>query len=164
MRALTLIQPWGYAIEHLGKNVENRSWKPPDAMLGRYLAIHCGKKLDRETVEDLRADGHTIDDAKVHLGAITAIARLAGWVEGEGFFDHERTVLGSRWCNGALGVPQSPEVDLSIVTSRWWAGPIGWVLDSVRPLRSPVPCNGALGLWTVPPQIEIDVRQFMRAA
>ena len=38
-------------------------------------------------------------------------------------------------------------------------GPYCWVLGNVRRLKRPIPCKGALGLWTVPDSI---VRQLER--
>jgi hypothetical protein len=52
----------------------------------------------------------------------------------------------------------TPERALEVVRSMWWAGPIGWVLDDVRGLTEPVPCRGALGLWTVPEDVAARVR------
>ena len=43
--ALTLWPEWAYAIAHLGKDVENRSWRPPAWLIGRRLAIHAGADL-----------------------------------------------------------------------------------------------------------------------
>jgi len=37
-------------------------------------------------------------------------------------------------------------------------GPVGWVLDNVRPLTTPVACKGTQGLWAVPPDVEAAVR------
>ena len=53
MKAITLIQPWSWAVAHGGKRVENRSWFPPKAMLGQRVAIHAGGKLDRAAVDDV---------------------------------------------------------------------------------------------------------------
>lgn len=43
MRALSIIQPWPYAIIHLGKPVENRSWRTN--FRGRFL-IHASRGFD----------------------------------------------------------------------------------------------------------------------
>ena len=45
MRALSLHQPWPWAIFMLGKNVENRTW--PVKLRGRIL-VHASKKYDHE--------------------------------------------------------------------------------------------------------------------
>lgn len=42
--------------------------------------------------------------------------------------------------------------------SPWFFGPFGWILEEIRPLAEPVPCKGALGLWTVPAHVEALMR------
>ena len=42
MQAITLKHPWAFAIARLGKRVENRTWKPPNRLLGQRIAIHGG--------------------------------------------------------------------------------------------------------------------------
>lgn len=54
MRVLTVRQPWAYAILHLGKNVENRSWATRHRGV---LGIHAAARVDREAVEMLRCEG-----------------------------------------------------------------------------------------------------------
>ena len=43
MLALSIQQPWAYAILKLGKDIENRTW--PTKVRGRVL-IHAGKRYD----------------------------------------------------------------------------------------------------------------------
>ncbi|MBN1604718.1 MAG: ASCH domain-containing protein [Chitinispirillaceae bacterium] len=43
MLALSIQQPWAWAILHAGKDVENRSW--PTSVRGRVL-IHASQKID----------------------------------------------------------------------------------------------------------------------
>lgn len=50
MKALTLHQPWATCIAHHGKRVENRTWAPPQSIVGQRIAIHAGMKLDREVL------------------------------------------------------------------------------------------------------------------
>lgn len=138
--ALTLIQPWAWCVAHAGKLVENRTWKPPAHLIGGYLAIHAGKKLDRETILELREDGVDVP-ATVELGAIVAVARVAGWVKDNGAFIDSRREVTAR-----AGVSQARAEE--IIRSRWWAGPIGWVLEDVVAI-DPVPALGSQGLWTV---------------
>ena len=45
--------------------------------------------------------------------------------------------------------------------SKWFTGPLGWVLSNPRPLPKPVPCTGALGLWEVPHQVVRRVRRLV---
>jgi hypothetical protein len=154
VKALTLIQPWAYAIEALGKRIENRTWRPPDTILGFRIAIHSGKKVDRDSCEDLEADGHRIDRKALVRGAITSSAIVRGWVMDDGAFCNRKA---TRW----VGV--TPEEAAAVVADRYWVGPVGWVLDEVHVLEHPVPCSGALGLWTVPGDVAARVRAERRA-
>lgn len=43
--AITLWPEWAYAVAHLGKNIENRTWEPPDGLLGQMIAIHGGVSI-----------------------------------------------------------------------------------------------------------------------
>jgi hypothetical protein len=53
--------------------------------------------------------------------------------------------------------------------SKWFYKPprgqknYGWVLSKVRPLREPVPCKGALGLWNVPPRLLTKIQKQLPA-
>ena len=112
IRGLTLTCPWGPAIAYWGKDVENRTWAPPQTMVGHYLAIHAGKSpfrarpdgtlvaseavLDelRETLAGIRltrfaetADSQPgpVTPTWLHerSSAIIAVAQLRGWVHDE---------------------------------------------------------------------------------
>jgi hypothetical protein len=50
MKAISIKQPWAYAILYSGKDVENRNWYTN--YRGRVL-IHAGKKIDKEGIEFL---------------------------------------------------------------------------------------------------------------
>ncbi|QQR47709.1 hypothetical protein JKA73_17385 [Myxococcus xanthus] len=120
IRGLTLIRPWAWAIACAGKDVENRTWEPPRAMVGGWLAIHAGKKWDQDAADSI-ADTFGIKvpgESEQPSGVIIAMARIAGVVR-----DSE---------------------------SPWFCGPVGWTLDQVVQLQTPVACRGAQGLWTLP--------------
>lgn len=134
MRALTLWQPWAYAITHLGKRVENRSWAAPEALRGCKIAVHAGLRFDAEAFGELEAELGDLTGAEIVQGAVVATARL------------ERVVISQR---------QLPEDQ-----RRWWVGPYGWVLEDVLAIE-PVRCRGFQGLWELPPAIDeavIDAR------
>ena len=148
MKALTLWRPWPAAIIHSTKRVENRTWVPPRWLLGKDFALHAGKVVDKDTVEDLASDalgleaGITPDLLPGGLG-IVAVVRLSGYVSELG---------GSRVCTGI-----TPERAREIIESEWYCGPVGWVLDNIRPLSEPVVCKGAQGLWSVTPDMADDI-------
>ncbi len=135
MKALTLWQPWSWAIAHAGKRIENRSWKPPASILGQRIAIHAGKKLDLDACAGLECEDniqlprmyfHEPKNAFVH-SAVESTATVLGWTEDLGH-SHPQYL--------------------------WLTGPIGWVFDDVFALPNPVHCRGAQGLWNLPSATE----------
>jgi hypothetical protein len=137
---LTLIRPWGWCIAQGHKPVENRTWAPPDAAVGGFIAIHNGQKYDAEAARGIEAvHGLTLPDPFVEdlPGRIIAVARLAR-------VSHEDDAAAH------FGNP-------------WFAGPVGWWLEDVTPI-DPVPCKGAQGLWALPPDVLAQVRQHYRRA
>lgn len=139
MKALTLYQPWAFAVACLGKRVENRPWKPWPSIVGQVIAIHAAAKVDPAAEAEaaafiVRRIGLTLRDvtgAGLPRGAIVATARVTGCVDAS--------------------------------ADPWFVGPYGWTLDEVVALPSPVPCRGAQGLWTVPPDVEALVLGGSRA-
>lgn len=153
MKALTIHQPWAWAIVAGHKDVENRAWKPPSWLVGQQLAIHAGLAFDVEAWEYL-ASGvssplprHLIDprsglfavpdETSATRGAIVGVATLEGYKVGG--------PVSSQWSRE----PVSP----------WHAGPVGWLLTDAVQLAEPVPCRGNQGLWDLPGHTERDVRE-----
>lgn len=164
MRALTLWQPWADAVVRGGKDVENRrNLLPPADLLTPappwpeeetnrpLLAIHASQTYSMGAwsfppgAEVPRRD-------EVALGAVIGVARVRGALD--------------------LRVPSRPRVVgaesldrraysalASLSESRWWLGPIGWLLADRRALRRPVPCPGRLGCWRLPADVEAEVRR-----
>jgi len=148
MRALTLWQPWAGLIAQGIKLVENRTWEPPEHLLGTRIAIHAGKTVDHEAIEDLYEDGldpHRLGEMR---GAALCVVTLERFVA-------ERYTSGLR-CPLSLTREQA----------RFYNGPVGFVLSDIVTI-DPVPCKGAQGFWTLPDEIERTVRireQIARAA
>ena len=57
MKALSIRQPWAYAIFHLSKDVENRSW--PTRYRGRK-AVHVAKRIEVTECRRLGLDPYTL--------------------------------------------------------------------------------------------------------
>lgn len=127
--ALTLWQPWAFAVAELGKDVENRDrWSPPRRMVGRALAIHAGLTYDAAGAHSLReAFGYEVARHSCAFGAVVAVAVLAGCVRDSP----------SKWAR-----PRH----------------FHWLLQGTVSLAHPVPCRGAQGLWQLPTGVFQQVR------
>ncbi len=137
MRALTLKQPWLYAIEHLGKRVENRSWAIPKNLRDHWIALHAGKANEHAEWRAVsRIDRNVIPRQKVVFGAVTSVAKF-----------------------GQFLVTAEHPYALNMRQQKWFIGPYGWVIFELVLLKEPLPCRGMLGLWTVPGDIEEKIKE-----
>ena len=153
-RAITLWPEWAFAITHLSKRVENRTWDPPAGVVGTRIAIHAGahvggRKATRATIEGGEAMQET--------------AEAAGWEIGWGTQDslcvdfRRQGTKGQRTQKLTTGavvataiVHSVRDADTSVLAGAehdWDVGPRCWVLRRVRWLIYPVPMKGAQGLW-----------------
>jgi hypothetical protein len=140
MKALSIRQPWAYAILHLGKRIENRMW------LCHYrgpVLIHASKWFqqpeviaDFEAIKDMADPGVydawraglpdqrlTPNMLKAQTGGIVGRARIIDCIRPGG------------------RPPEGQE--------NWYTGDFGIVLADVEPLPL-VPFRGSLGLFDVP--------------
>jgi hypothetical protein len=147
LRAITVKQPWAWAIAHGGKNIENRSRNL--TYRGR-LAIHAGKAWAWQGGQDrhvkqafapnqpAHAAGDDITPAqypgRFATGAVIAVADLVDVHQGVGC------------CR-----PWGQVRNLGAATSH--AAIYHLVLENVRPLAEPIACPGALGLWRLPQDV-----------
>lgn len=143
MKALTVCQPWAWAIVHGPKTVENRSWA---TNYRGPLLIHAGKsrKFLRGGIDEI-AGLHGIDvpvDELVY-GAAVGIARLVDCLPSAA----TARVLESR----VLRLEENPWAD---------AGGVHLVLADRRHFTVPIPMAGKLGLFDVPvtPALEIAIK------
>jgi len=132
--ALTLHAVQAFAVLHAGKYIENRSWMPPESLIGQRLAIHAGTKAGSPDLQKRLRDTCDVHDWP---RGIVGTVQLAGVVW---------THRGRAVFRGALDM----QVAEAALESEWYGGPFGWVLRDPCPLDAPIPCKGALGLWRVP--------------
>lgn len=129
--ALTVWQPWAWAIVSGQKDVENRSWRPTDAFIGERIGIHAGKhrgtKLERLAIQNSLATliGREAIPTELEFGAMIGSVAIDGFTQSSD----------SPWASEHPGT---------------WH----WELSDPQPI-APVPCNGRQGLW----QISLDVNQ-----
>lgn len=138
MKALTLHAPWAWAIAHGPKRVENRTWKPPSALLGQRIAIHAGKNLgtisERESCILALLNAGVDPPDEWPRGRVLCAARLLGWIS----------------LDGSL----SGDAVRHACDSEWYCGPIGWVLDTVQAVVQLAQLQrsaGSLGLGDIVP-------------
>jgi hypothetical protein len=127
IKALTVKQPWAWAIADGHKPVENRKWKTRHRGL---LAIHAGRAWDLPGARWMRAQPAGpvppgMDE--VTRGAVVAVVELVG-VCGRS--------EGSRYVRCDCGP---------------WAvsGQFHWQLKDPSPLSEPFLVSGQLGLWDI---------------
>lgn len=137
MFGLSVKQGWGDAIIYHGKDIENRDWSTN--IRGR-IAIHASKGLTKDDyefyrffVEELSFDG----DVEVFT-----IPEMHEFVRG--------AILGTVELVDCVTKSASP----------WFQGRFGFVLRNPKPLKIPIPINGALGFWQVPKAIEEQLKML----
>lgn len=79
MRALTIRQPWAGLIALGVKDVENRTWRAPDDLIGGRFAIHAGRWDDDQRVDGLDVD--TSHELAHTRGYVIATVRLVDVVD-----------------------------------------------------------------------------------
>jgi hypothetical protein len=125
-RALSVRQPWAWAIMHAGKTIENRSWRSynPGIKFRGPVCIHASSGLGREEYED------AADSIRQICGKAVPPAR-----------DLPRgAIVGTVEIVDVVTDSQSP----------WFFGRIGLVLRNPRPI-TPIPAGGQLGFFSWKP-------------
>ena len=81
MKALSIKQPWLWAITDLDKRIENRTWKPPQNIIGQRIALHASKKDDPHGEQKLYDIAGIHPPTDLHRGTIVATACIIGWLD-----------------------------------------------------------------------------------
>lgn len=141
--ALTLMPPWAVLVVEGPKSIENRTWKPPEWVIGKRIAIHAGKREDRV------AGAGVILDNGVRAGLWTANPDEWKFQAVRGAIIGTAVVAGYRLDDSGLSPAQQP----------WFFGPIGWLIEDRLALAEAIPCRGALGLWQVPEDLRRSAQE-----
>lgn len=157
MKAITLWRPWPAMIVHApedkAKRVENRSWRPPLALVGQRIAIHAGEHLDHRALSECARrlgsamPSEALATAKGIVGTVR-VASVTTAAEVETRMNRLHLEWGCNLCNW----PEADRLWHSQVW-RWFVGPFGWLVDEVRALPEPIRCQGRQGIWTVPAEL-----------
>lgn len=159
--ALSLLQPWLWAILEGYKTVENRPWKPWPSVIGKRIALHASLGYDKEGARFVNTTLGRLGVQRqvgsgVTRGAILGTAVVVGAVRV--VFDELDASAGVRHCQVPPVGPITGAQFEAIGTSPWTFGPWAWLLEDVHRFAEPIPCKGALGLWRVPPLAVEQVR------
>jgi hypothetical protein len=125
MKALSVRQPWAWAIFYAGKDIENRSYKIKNCP--ETIAIHVATRRD------------SLDK----LPSGVSRPRLEDLVTGV-----------------IIGVVDVVEV-VDRHESKWFTGPLGWVLRNPRVLTEPIEYTGARRIWEVKPEVVRTIRPLL---
>jgi hypothetical protein len=162
MLALSVRQPWAWAIARGYKTVENRDW---DTRFRGTLAIHSSLRVDLESFErpTIRAAGWDPADPVAAIGGIVAVVRLLCVCTG--------AMPGSLWSGSAPGPGPGSAPGWAgsgpggACECGAWAnqGEYHWQLGEPRPLPRPVMAVGETGLWELPPAVAAEVTSLLAA-
>lgn len=124
--ALSVRQPWAWAILHAGKDIENRSWRygHPSRRFRGAVCIHAARGMTRAEYEE--AAGFM---AKIGV----VCPKPADLVRG--------AILGTVVIVDGINVNNPP------AASPWFMGPFGFVLRDAQPLTAPIPAMGQLDFF-----------------
>lgn len=134
---ITLWQPWASLIAYSSKRVENRSWKPPQSLIGKRIAIHAEAKYEPILCDEVLA--LRPEQIKVS-GAVLCTARVCGIKEKDGTMSF-----------------LLPDECLPMDFYKWWdSGYYGWLLDHIQVLPIPERAKGhqRIWQWEVPKDLE----------
>ena len=144
--AITLHQPWASLVAHGIKNIETRSWPPPQGIIGERIAIH-GERIAIHAgrtvvlnpgheavaaIADIYGAGQWRRD--IPRGAVVATTILAGAEKVNCLRDGIAYVE-----PGGQAIPADPYGDFR--PGRWL-----WLLTDIRAVE-PVPARGHQRLW-----------------
>ena len=146
MKAISLTQPWASLVALGEKSVETRGWRPT-SVLGDDIAIHasngfplqCRQLCDQPVFAGALKQSWT----QLPIGAVIAVVNVMSFYPTEDL----RGLDGVELAFGDYGPKR-----------------FGWFLQNVRPLAKPVPCRGALGIWSLPAEVERQVAEQLRRA
>lgn len=173
MRAITIQNPYAWAVAQGIKAVENRGLPHPwRSGVGEEVAIHAGKEWHEYGLDDRRIEQALIK----HFPPPADVHTLSGWER----YLRETVMPPLRELDGKvvavrrlLDVHAPTECPSRHGGSSWtvarcdgWAEPDQWhlVFESGPRLATPVPCRGYQGLWSLPTDVETAVRSQVAMA
>lgn len=166
--AITVHQPWASLIALGDKTIENRDWLPPPDLVGKWVAIHAGKKFDRNAWAVAAAQAANARASQPFINKFTEWSeRALNMTERAG-----KTALQDVM---AKAVPYGAIIALVRLkcvwdektvppdSRLWFVGQYAWELEAPTVI-DPEPCSGQQGLWPVVGDTLIAVRRKFKIA
>lgn len=150
-RAITLHRWWAFAICHLGKDEENRTYRPPSVVSPdgdhEWIAIHAGTKRSKANEDlDMNAAGVACSESEIILPG-TTINRLRN--------DEPPT-------SAIVAVTRIDSIRVPFAVCGPWGRPgeFGWRLGKVYRFAEPIACGGRQRVW----KLDEEQREAIRRA
>lgn len=131
MKALSIRQPWAWAILYAGKDIENRDWRC--RLRGRVL-VHASQGMTFNEYDGALNFMHGVSETHPFPRGLT-LPRAAALTRG--------ALVGSVEIVDCVSQSASP----------WFMGTIGFVLRNPVAFKQPVPFKGSLGFFDVPDSV-----------
>lgn len=147
MKVITVIQPWATLIAIGEKKFETRSWATKHR---GPLAIHAGKKIDREACmqEPIRSvlikHGYTAKN--LPTGVIVATTKINDCLK----VSRPSGENGSVWLEGLRAIGWGGAKGQEYYFGDYSDGRYAWELTDVQQLMEPIPAKGQQGFWNYP--------------
>jgi hypothetical protein len=165
--ALSVCQPWAWAIAQGHKSVENRTWAT------RYrgpIAIHASSSKRHLSTENecflIDAGDHIyreMDDPRYtpgnplfYFSAIVGVAEVVGCVEVPNPLKFDQAVEAAgfgKWLR---------DKSHRVPPSYWAQGTQCWLLTNPVQFTEPISCKGALNLWKLTPELQTAIKRELR--
>ncbi len=143
MRVLSLSRPWPWVMLHddpaIVKLIENRTWAPPEEVIGQWIALHAARSWDSDALTywaSIGITGYPTRKDDHPSGEIQGVFRV------------------DRVCRGSSNA--LPEA-LPPGQARWFFGPVGWIGSRSIRLPAAIPHVGGQGLRHLPPDKETAI-------
>jgi ASCH domain len=132
-KALSVRQPWAYAILRGGKSIENRSW--PTEFRGP-IALHAGRSMEPQAVTDF----FKFIEAR-NLGGT--------WISPKIVADLPKGAI-----VGLVDIVDCVRTS----NSPWFEGPYGFLLANPQSIK-PIACRGEQKFFDLPPNVYAALNQ-----
>jgi hypothetical protein len=157
IRGLSMRHPWCWAMQKLGKRIENRTWCLFPEMRGQFVALHGSKAPVGESVSDYWEDCEYgfEDELEEHYGSLIGEPGIDPTLDKAWIAKTITPFAGKIFAVARIiEVQKIPEgQDRWAVSNQHW-----FYLEDYTALSTPMPCRGAQKFWELPPEVLAQVR------